>query len=99
MLRQDSSDVMPSRATTRNRPDVLVALGKLLQSKNYHFTTITPASHHRVMARDPCYEGTSLTDIFGWSYCFRRYGFEDVIDMLAEAGELKRCGELFRSKV
>jgi methylase of polypeptide subunit release factors len=77
----------------------LVSLGKFLQSQDYQFTTITPASHRRVVKRNPAYEAENLTDIFGWSRRFRRSRFESVSAMLEEAGELERCGELFRSKV
>jgi methylase of polypeptide subunit release factors len=77
----------------------LVALGKFLQSQDYCFTTITPASHRRVVERDPLYEAQNLTDIFGWSRRFRRERFPEVADMLDEAGELEGRGAAFRSKV
>jgi release factor glutamine methyltransferase len=77
----------------------LVALGKFLQSQNYGFTTITPASHRRVVERDPLYESQNLTDIFGWSRGFRRERFQEVADMLDEAGELEGGGAAFRSRV
>ena len=77
----------------------LASLGKFLQSQNYHFTTITPASHRRVVERDPSYEAENLSDIFGWSRRFRRRHFKSVSEMLEKAGELERCGEFFRSKV
>ena len=67
----------------------LASLGKVLQAQNYHFTTITPASHRRVVERDPSYEAENLTDIFGWSRRFRRARFESVSGKLEEAGELR----------
>jgi len=100
---------MPERASPRfpsspadapeNSPEQLVALGKLLQSQDYRFTTITPASHRRVMDRDPSYEAKTFTDIFGWSHRFRREHFITVSELLNEAGELECCGDFFRSKV
>ena len=77
----------------------LVVLGKFLQSQDYRFTTITPASHRRVVERDPSYEAENLTDIFGWSRWFRRERFHGVAEMLGEAGELEGCRGAFRSKV
>jgi methylase of polypeptide subunit release factors len=77
----------------------LVALGKFLQLQDYRFTTITPASHRRVVERDPSYEAQNLTDIFGWSRLFRRKRFPEVADMLDEAGELEARGAAFHSKV
>jgi methylase of polypeptide subunit release factors len=77
----------------------LVALGKLLQSHDYHFTTITPASHRRVVDRDRLYEAQNLTDIFGWSRRFRRERFYEIAGLLEEAGELEARGAAFRSKV
>ena len=99
MLRKQDSRVMRIQETPRDECDALIALGKFLQSKDYQFTTITPASHHRVIGRDHSYEAKTLPDIFGWNYCFQRHQFKEVEDMLAEAGELERRGELFRSKV
>lgn len=48
----------------------LVALGRALKNAGYRFTTITPASHARVMAR-PSNRAPSLIEIFGWSRRFR----------------------------
>src|SRR5687767_15255954 len=94
-----SSKVSSAAQATANTLQPLVSLGKFLQSQDYRYTTITPASHRRVVTRNPSYEAKNLTDIFGWSYRFRREHFQSVSEMLKEAGELESCGEFFRSKV
>ena len=77
----------------------LLKLGQALQENDYRFTTITPASHHRVNARDVV-EGSSPEDIFGWSRPFRRSDtLRGLIECLAEAGELEPAGSLLRSGV
>jgi methylase of polypeptide subunit release factors len=56
---------MPHSAT-----DVLVLLGRWLQSRNYRFTTPTPATHARVNARAGNEQAKDLRGIFGWSRPF-----------------------------
>lgn len=50
----------------------LAALGALLRQRGYHFTTVTPATHARVLGRAaPGQHGApSLRDVFGWSKPF-----------------------------
>lgn len=48
----------------------LIALGRALKNARYRFTTVTPASHARVMAR-ASNRAPSLIDIFGWNRRFR----------------------------
>jgi release factor glutamine methyltransferase len=82
---------------TRNS-EALLALGKLLQQKAYCFTTVTPATHARVVA----HKGNlahDLEDIFGWSQAFQPGRFADVADMLRQAGELQIEADLARSRV
>jgi methylase of polypeptide subunit release factors len=77
----------------------LLELGRELQQCGYRFTTITPATHARVNARNP--EGArSLEDIFGWSRSFRQGDVPDsVIAKLATAGELASAGSVLGSRV
>jgi methylase of polypeptide subunit release factors len=81
------------------RSEALVAIGKWLQERAYHFTTVTPATHARVMARDPQFEAESLTDIFGWSHFFRSDRFADIAELLQNAEELETHGDLVRSTI
>ena len=77
----------------------LVELGQFLQGQSYQFTTTTPATHARVLARQPQSEAENLTDIFGWSRLFRSERFPDIARMLQDAGELEARGDRVRSKV
>ena len=77
----------------------MVAVGTFLQRQNYQFTTITPATHARVLARKSGCEAETLADIFGWSQLFRRTRFPDVAEMLSRAGELENNDGLVRSKI
>jgi methylase of polypeptide subunit release factors len=83
---------------TRDR--ALVGLGRELKARDYHFTTITPASHRRVNARP----GNDVTDtlggVFGWSRPFRRDALpQAIVELLAEAGVMETHGALARSAV
>jgi len=83
---------------TRNS-DALVALGKLLQEKAYCFTTVTPATHARVVAHKGSATAPDLVGIFGWSQPFQPDRFAHVAHMLGQAGELQLEGDLARSGV
>ena len=77
----------------------LVTLGRELRACDYHFTTITPATHSRVISRVNG-GGDVLARVFGWSRCFQAAELPNVMLALLDAsGELEREGELFRSKV
>jgi methylase of polypeptide subunit release factors len=77
----------------------LVALGWELRKGGYSFTTITPLSHRRVIAR-PSKSTPTLQDIFGWS---RPFGESDVtseiLRLMVEAQVLQRDGDRLRSAV
>lgn len=45
----------------------LLELGRALHASGYRFTTVTPATHARVLARAPGAPARSLRDVFGWS--------------------------------
>ncbi|SDG42942.1 MULTISPECIES: class I SAM-dependent methyltransferase [unclassified Duganella] len=48
----------------------LLALGGALRARKYQFTTVTPATQARVLARPVAPQMASLRDIFGWSRPF-----------------------------
>jgi methylase of polypeptide subunit release factors len=78
----------------------LLALGQLLRERGYRFTTITPASHHRVAARKPARSAASLEDVFGWSRSFEKGDLPDnVLRLLGDANALDTSGSHLRSKV
>jgi hypothetical protein len=77
----------------------LLELGQGLKEGGYRFTTVTPASHARVVSRAP--KGRpSLTDIFGWSRPFSAGDVsENMLTRMADAGVLDIAGPAFRSNV
>jgi methylase of polypeptide subunit release factors len=80
-------------------PDhALLSLGKVLQDEGYQFTTVTPLSHRRVLARQRA--SHALQDVFGWSRPFRRRDVPDMVwRYLDEAGALRTAGDQLRSTV
>lgn len=71
----------------------------LLKAANYHFVTITPATHARVLARE--IEGPrDYRDIFGWSRSFKEGDLSPrLMDLLCVANAIERRDGRFRSKV
>ena len=77
----------------------LLELGKELRAHDYHFTTVTPATHHRVNSRVGS-TASPLARLFGWSRAVRRIEVpERIVSLLDEAGELEAEDDLVRSKV
>ncbi len=83
----------------------LVNLGRRLRQAGYHFTTTTPATHERVLARrrsdaapgGPCL-AHDLRDVFGWSLPFTASLLGDeLLGLLEQTGELLRVGANYRS--
>lgn len=50
--------------------DALVEIGRRLVESRYNFSTVTPATHARVLARTPNKLSSNLRDVFGWSRPF-----------------------------
>jgi SAM-dependent methyltransferase len=72
----------------------LAELLRWLDSEGYGFTTVTPATHARVLARAPGAQASSLRDVFGWNRAFAPtllpHGVMDVLraaDLLRPAGD------------
>jgi SAM-dependent methyltransferase len=77
----------------------LVSLGRKLQACHYRFTTVTPATHHRVNSR-PDGKGQVLERIFGWSRPFCPIEVPShIVVLLEQAGELTADDGFLRSKV
>ena len=51
-------------------PALLVDLGRWLQARGYAFTTVTPRTHQRVLARHRAVEDADERDAFGWNRPF-----------------------------
>jgi methylase of polypeptide subunit release factors len=80
--------------------NALVSLGQYLKSQHFSFTAITPLTHQRAMGHGGAAWAARLQDIFGWSRPFRPDAiFAPAIELLEQAGELERDGELLRSGV
>ncbi len=81
-------------------PDrALIQLGQDLLARGYRFTTITPASHKVVHARQSKKSAT-LTDIFGWNRPFAERDLpQDLLAVLIEAQALAAADDGLRSAV
>ncbi len=94
-----------ARRTRLNQPaigrsdEALLTLGLELKHSGYRFTSVTPATHHRVIARKPTLP-PNREDVFGWS---RSFDVGDVhahhVQLLGTAGELGNSGSMLRSHV
>ncbi len=81
------------------RKSALIALGTLLKQRNYRFTAITPASHHRVLnqTRSP---DTSLEAIFGWNQDFARDDVDpDIFELLTDARAVESLAGKYRATI
>jgi hypothetical protein len=90
-------------ARTEHRFDAidtaLLYLGRALQELGYRFTTITPASHARILAR-PMQQPASLADVFGWNRAFRLHDIDPRVARHAgAAGIFETQGAWTRSCV
>lgn len=78
----------------------LLDLLRLLEARNYHFVTPTPATHARVLKRPDRARARDLAGIFGWSLPFEPdVPGADILDLLTRAGMISRDGELLRSRL
>jgi methylase of polypeptide subunit release factors len=83
-----------------NCPDALVALGEALVSTNYRFTTVTPATHERVNARNAGASAGRVSDVFGWSRPFGPHTLEPrLLALMEEAGVLEGHADGWRARV
>jgi methylase of polypeptide subunit release factors len=81
-------------------PEPLAALLQALDSEGYAFTTVTPATHQRVLSRRPGEAASNLRDIFGWSLAFARETLPgELLDLLREGGAVEERAGVCRSLV
>jgi methylase of polypeptide subunit release factors len=79
-----------------NAADVL----RQVAGAGYRFTTVTPLTHQRVLARRGREPGTTLRDIFGWNLSFEpRAVPPELLAAMEHAGIVRRTGSLLRSTV
>ena len=80
--------------------DAGAALLKALDDAGYHFVTVTPETHRRVLDRRRGELARDLRDIFGWSMAFEPDAIEPpLLRLLDEGGLLDREGAQLRSRV
>lgn len=79
----------------------MLKAARLLQevaATGYRFTTPTPLTHQRVLARRGEGSGTTLRDVFGWNLPFEASALTPrVLSALERSGLLQPCGSLLRS--
>lgn len=77
----------------------LVALGRWLQAQRYRFTTVTPATHARVLAHERP-ERADVRDAFGWNRPFHAALLpRELLTGLEAAGLVQEEAGLWRSRV
>lgn len=57
----------------------LLALGAALRARHYRFSTVTPATQARVLARPHAPQSATLRDIFGWSRQFTESAIDGTL--------------------
>lgn len=83
-----------------NNDEALVALLRLLKTRDYRFVTPTPATHARVVARADKQTARDLRDVLGWSLPFAPGTIDAEAEaLLASADEIRREGRLLRASV
>ncbi|GAA4037347.1 class I SAM-dependent methyltransferase [Sphingomonas rosea] len=81
-------------------PEPLAGLLQELDNEGYAFTTVTPATHARVLGRRRYEQARDLRDVFGWSMPFAADLLpSDILSLLEEGGALDRQGGTCRSLV
>lgn len=82
------------------RDQQLVLLLGALAERQYQFTTITPASHHRILGRRPARIAETIEDVFGWSLPFgERLLPAELIEPLRASGGLEDVHGALRAKL
>jgi len=77
----------PHGTLSSDQRDALRNLLRHLAATSYHFVTITPASHARVLARRWGQLGSSNEDVLGWSMPFASGQIDGAVErLLTEAG-------------
>ncbi|MEO5968794.1 MAG: class I SAM-dependent methyltransferase [Bdellovibrionia bacterium] len=84
----------------------LLMLGRELKKLNYHFITVTPLTHQRVLDRQATrtpdlFLSESLRDVFGWNRPFKKTLLPpQMFDLMERSSALEALdGDLFRSQI
>lgn len=85
---------------TAVQQQALLALGAALRARKYQFTTVTPATQERVLARAVAPDAASLRDIFGWNRPFTAAAIDaELLACMQAAGVVAEQEGLLRSAV
>ncbi|HLV07634.1 MAG TPA: methyltransferase [Croceibacterium sp.] len=88
------------REPTEGQEQALLALLTHLATCGYRFTTVSPATHARVIGWRAGALAHDLRDVLGWSLPFRRGTIDDETEaLLGAAGALRGKGEVVRASV
>ena len=80
--------------------ELTIELGRALLKEGYQFTTVTPETHRRILAREPDKNANSLRVLFGWNRPLPVVNLPPAILQLAERAQLiERQGNQVTSKV
>lgn len=73
-----------------SQQQALLYLLAFLKEQDYHFTTITPLSHQRILDRkkNEIYKHRTLQDIFGWNLGFKKTDLDPVLFELLQEHQL-----------
>ena len=78
--------------------DALFEIGITLKEHGYHFTAITPESHHRVLARKS--DAIDLRGVFGWNQPFSKKILPGrMFELMQEAKILEAVGDQYICKI
>lgn len=69
----------------------LLQMGRFLQEMDYRFTTVTPASHERYLAKRG--RARTLADIFGWNLPFAPQIMPDPLFELMQSADILTLGQ------
>ena len=93
----------PPASAALPAPALLLDLGRWLQSRRYRFTTVTPLTHQRVLARHRAAQDADERDAFGWNRPFAPTLLPRALgERLLQAGIVVAAdgpGDLWRSTV
>ncbi len=80
--------------------ELTIELGRALLQEGYQFTTVTPETHRRILARAPDKNANCLRELFGWNCPLPIENLPPAILQLAERAQLiERQGNQITSKV
>lgn len=85
---------------THSADQDLLQLLAALDARGYRFTTVTPATHARLLARDGDHPARTLRDVFGWNRWFEPSLLpSDILDPLRRAGAVHAHDGRLKSRI